>query len=229
VTPADAAVRSPLTRDRVAHAALARIDADGLEALSMRKLGADLGVEAMSLYNHVRNKDDLLDLVGELLTAKVLERFRETATGDWRERSRAMARAWWEVGRAHPQAFSLIAERPASGPAGIEMLAECMRLFTDAGFALDKAVQAFQTAAAWVIGVVTQEIHMMARLSDGQGFADHEVPPELSTLLDFKRVCVGTPADDRFAVGVEVLLAGIEAQLAPPAAPLRPPPSGESL
>jgi AcrR family transcriptional regulator len=201
----------------VAEAALARIDTDGLDALSMRKLGADLGVEAMSLYNHVRNKDDLLLLVAELLTRDVLDRYTAgtEGTADWQERARAMARAWWEVGLEHPRAFSLIADRPVAGPAGVEMMVTCMRLFTDGGFTLEAAVEAFQTASAWVIGVVTQEINMMAALLAGEGFTDADIPPEFSALVDFRRVCLGTPGDERFAKGLEVLLAGIEGRLAP--------------
>jgi AcrR family transcriptional regulator len=211
------AVRVPLSRERVAAAALARIDAEGLDALSMRKLGADLGVEAMSLYNHVRNKDEVLVLVAELLTRDVLDRYEAAAAGhdDWHDRARAMAHAWWEVGLAHPKAFSLIADRPMSGPAGVEMMVACMRLFTDGGFTLDAAVEAFQAAAAWVIGVVTQEINMMAALLAGEGFTDEDIPPEFSSLVDFRRVCLGTPGDERFSKGLELLLAGIDARLAP--------------
>jgi AcrR family transcriptional regulator len=208
--------RSPLTRDRVAEAALARIDADGLEALSMRKLGADLGVEAMSLYNHVKNKDAILALVGELLTRKTLDRFAATASGGWQDRSRAMARAWWGVGLEHPQGFSLIADRPVAGPEGVAMLAACMQLFTDAGFTIEAAVEAFQAAAAWVIGAVQQEINMMSALSAGEGFSDEDIPPQFAALVDFKRICIETPGDVRFSKGLELLLAGIEARLAPP-------------
>jgi TetR/AcrR family tetracycline transcriptional repressor len=215
MTPADVGTRNPLTRDRVAQAALARIDADGLEALSMRKLGADLGVEAMSLYNHVRNKDDLLALVGEMLTRKILDRFEATAAEGWQHRSRAMARSWWEVGLEHPRAFSLVADRPASGPEGVAMLAACMRLFTDAGFSVEAAVEAFQVAAAWVIGIVQQEINMMSALVAGEGFSDEDIPPQFAALSDFKRVCIATPGDVRFAKGLEVLLAGIDVRLAP--------------
>jgi AcrR family transcriptional regulator len=214
-TRASRSTRPPLTRERVADAALARIDADGLDALSMRKLGADLGVEAMSLYNHVRNKDDLLALVSDLLTRKVLDHFEASADGDWRDRARAMAGAWWKVGREHPKAFSLIADRPVAGASGVEMMAACMGLFTDAGFSIEAAVEAFQAAAAWVIGVVTQENNMMAALADGQGFTEDDIPPQFAALVDFRRVCIGTPGDERFATGLELVLAGIEARLAP--------------
>jgi TetR/AcrR family transcriptional regulator, tetracycline repressor protein len=210
--------RTPLTRDRVAEAALARIDADGLDALSMRKLGADLGVEAMSLYNHVRNKDALLDLVGELLLQQMLDRFEAKAAGveDWRERARAMATAWWEIGIEHPNAFTVVADRPMSGMVGVEMLACCMRLFTDAGSPIEDAVGAFQSAAAWVIGVVQQELNMITKLLAGGGFSDADVPPEYAALLDFKRICLETTSDVRFQRGLDVLLAGIEATFARP-------------
>lgn len=208
-------VRIPLTRTRVAEAALARIDAEGLDALSMRKLGADLGVEAMSLYNHVRNKDDLLAAVSELLHGKVLAYYRYEPDASWQDKARAMARAWWRVGLEHPNAFSLISDNPVEGEAGIRVLAACVELFTDAGFSLDAAVQAFQAAAAWLIGAVTQEHNLMRSLQAGGGFADDDVPPEFATLVDFKHVCLGTPSDDRFHRGLEVLLAGIDAMLAP--------------
>lgn len=217
VTPAGPtrAGRLPLSRARVAEAALARIDAEGLDALSMRKLGADLGVEAMSLYNHVRNKDDLLAAVSELLHGKVLAYYTPDAGASWQDKARSMARAWWRVGLEHPNAFSLISENPVEGESGIRLLAACMALFTDAGFSLENAVQAFQAAAAWLIGAVTQELGLMRALQAGGGFADDDVPPELSELVAFKNVCVGTPGDDRFGHGLEVLLAGIDASLAP--------------
>jgi AcrR family transcriptional regulator len=209
------ATRTPLTRDRVAEAALARIDADGLESLSMRKLGADLGVEAMSLYNHVRNKDALLDLVGELLTTRILARYDATAPGGWQPRARSMATAWWDVGREHPNAFTVVADRPMSGPAGVEMLAACMRIFTDDGYSIEDAVRAFQTAGAWVIGIVQQEINMIARLLAGGGFAAADIPPQYAALVDFQRICIDTPADVRFQRGLDILLAGIAAELGP--------------
>ena len=90
-----AAIRTPLSRERVTTAALLLIDADGLDALSMRKLGAALGVEAMSLYNHVANKDDLLDGMVDLVVSEI--DLPSDAT-DWKEamRRRAIsARSVW--------------------------------------------------------------------------------------------------------------------------------------
>ena len=72
--------RAPLNRDRVLHVAMELADRDGFEALSMRKLGQELGVDAMALYRHVRNKDDLFDGLIELIVGESSGR-RRPATG----------------------------------------------------------------------------------------------------------------------------------------------------
>ena len=85
--------RTPLTRDRILRAAIRLADRRGLDALSMRKLATTLKVEAMSLYNHVANKDELLDgMVDEVIGEITLP----VAGGDWRAamRARASARSW---------------------------------------------------------------------------------------------------------------------------------------
>jgi AcrR family transcriptional regulator len=128
--------RLPLTRQRVADAALTFIDAHGLEGLSMRKLGAELGVEAMSLYNHVANKADLLDAVAETLYRDVLAAYGEPS-GDWKVHARALCHAYVAVAAAHPRAVSLLIT-PASGSASVEREA-------DAG--ADEQVASFRDAA----------------------------------------------------------------------------------
>src|SRR5689334_12674118 len=116
---AAAPTRTPLSRDRVAAAALELIDREGLDSLSMRKLGAALGVEAMSLYNHVDNKDDLLDAVSEMLHREILAGYDPPASGNWQERARSMAFSYWHLAQAHPNAFAIVGSRPVSSPAGI--------------------------------------------------------------------------------------------------------------
>src|SRR6187549_3482029 len=109
---AAAPARTPLTRERIATAALGLVDREGLDALSMRKLGAALGVEAMSLYNHVQNKDDLLDALSELLHQQILASYDPPADSTWRERARAMAFAYWRLAQDHPNAFAIVGARP---------------------------------------------------------------------------------------------------------------------
>ncbi len=100
-----AADRPPLSRARVLEAALELIDEHGLDALSMRKLGAALQVEAMSLYNHVSSKEDLLTGVADLLLEMVEI---PSAGGDWRVAVRQLCNAVRQVGVAHPTAFPLL-------------------------------------------------------------------------------------------------------------------------
>jgi AcrR family transcriptional regulator len=209
------AARTPLNRARIAEAALALIDADGLDALSMRKLGAALGVEAMSLYNHVRNKDDLLGAVTDLLHERVLELFAPPPGATWQVRARAMAGAYWRVGREHPDAFGLLVDKPVESLTGMQLLAACIALFTDAGFSLENATIAFQTAAGWLVGTIEQELGLMEALGRGEGFVADDVPPGLRPLVAFKRTCTASTPDDRFSQALDVVLAGIEARLAP--------------
>src|SRR5713226_7572623 len=103
--------REKLSRDRVIDAALRIMDAEGLGAVSMRRIGRELGVEAMSLYNHVRDKEDLLEGIRE----HVLDQFLDPGIeGPWEDRARRAARSWRQALRAHPSMMELISE--AKGP-----------------------------------------------------------------------------------------------------------------
>src|ERR671911_311150 len=100
--------RAPLTRRRILEAAVRIMDADGLDAVTMRRLGRELGVEAMSLYNHVQDKDDILEGV----TERVMNEFEfPPSAGHWAEDARAMSREWRRLLGLHPSVCQLLAER----------------------------------------------------------------------------------------------------------------------
>src|ERR687897_673164 len=101
--------RRPLSRRRILEAAVRFVDREGLEALSMRKLGSELGVEAMSLYNHVPNKDALLDGMVEVLLGE-LEVPSERAA--WEERVKEAYRGFRRLAHEHPNVFPLLVNRP---------------------------------------------------------------------------------------------------------------------
>jgi len=208
-----ASTRTPLSRERIAAAALDLVDSEGLDALSMRKLGAALGVEAMSLYNHVENKDDLLDALSELLHQRILASYAPPTGSTWRERANAMAFAYWHLAQAHPNAFAIVGMRPVASPSGIAVLGECVRLFTDAGFDERRASLMFHTAAAWLVGSINQELTLMRELRLGKGFVASDVPPELAFLPAFKEACLAMDPAERFGAGLAVILAGVEASL----------------
>ena len=203
--------RRPLSRDRIADAALAFIDEHGAAALSMRKLAATLDVEAMSLYNHVRNKDDLLDAVCAVAYREILADYESSDSSGWEDDARSMALAWRRVAHRHPNAFDLVSGRPFAASDGILVFAACYGIFTKAGLPTRDAALAFDTAASWLVGSIRQEIGMMAALERGEGFGDDEVPPELAEVTEFQDACLSWSPDDRFEQGLAIMVAGVRA------------------
>ena len=214
--PVIGAPRVPLSRARIVDAALLLIDTEGLEALSMRKLGAALGVEAMSLYNHVRNKDDLLGAISDHLSTEVLAEFERTAdaAATWQDRARAMAHAYWNLARARPRAFALVSERPIDSMNGMQMLARCLEIFTDAGLSFADATTAFHVSASWMMGTIAQELGLLHKLAEAGGLGVTDVPESLVRIVDFRDACIAQSPEARFADGLEIVLAGIETRLA---------------
>jgi AcrR family transcriptional regulator len=111
--------REKLTRDRVIEAAMQVMDDEGLDAVSMRRVGRELGVEAMSLYHHVHDKEDLLLGIREHVLSEFVDPGKE---GPWEIRARRAARSWRQVLRAHPNAIGLV-----SAPKRFAMTAAALR------------------------------------------------------------------------------------------------------
>jgi len=209
--------RLPLTRQRIAEAALAIGDEDGLDSLSMRKVGASLGVEAMSLYNHVGNKDDLLDAVGDLLHSEILERYSPDPDAPWQDNARALVRNYWNVAMAHPNLVSIMLDRPIPSVTHMLFMQQCYELFVTAGYPVREAALAFNTVAGWMTGVVRSELTLMKALTEqGSAFTKDDVPPELHSVIDFMDCCTTWTPTERMEAGFNTVLAGLEQELANP-------------
>lgn len=202
--------RQPLTRSDVLLAALALVDARGAAALTMRNLGQHLGVEAMSLYHHVRNREDLLDGMTDLLVGELPEAADDRS---WEEALREFAMAVRRIALQHPAAFALVGLRPVRGPAGIAKVGALLRHLHSAGLHPDAAVVAYRLAAAYARGFSLAEIAGLTLGSDGRGQV-----PATPGLAPFGAALLRDPADT-FRDGLEVLIAGVGTQL--PAAPKR--------
>jgi AcrR family transcriptional regulator len=116
--------RKPLlSRERIVSEALALIDADGLQAVSTRRLAARLGVSGPSLYNHFRTMDDILDAAADSVVAEVdLSMFSESSdASDWRAALLAWARSYRAALAAHPNIVPFLAQGPGRRPAGLRM------------------------------------------------------------------------------------------------------------
>jgi AcrR family transcriptional regulator len=146
--------RTPLNRDRVLRAAVDLADAGGTGALTMQQIGRRLGVEAMSLYRHVRNKDDILDGIVDLVFAEIeLPADRSS----WRVVLRARSIATRAALRRHPWAIALMESRMAPGPANLRSHDEMLAVLLDAGFSAAIATHAFNLVDSYVLGFALQE------------------------------------------------------------------------
>jgi AcrR family transcriptional regulator len=191
-------------------AALALIDERGLDALTMRRLGADLGVEAMSLYKHVPSKDAILDGVRQLLLDEFAAALPAGPTDDWRGDLAAFARAYRDLGRAHPEAFGLLARGPERAYVAGSALAEAaIARLIDAGFDRETAIHAQRTVVRFVLGAslleqAADDAH--APVSGAEMAAIRSEAPLVSEVMG----SFGPDSDEAlFEFGLDALLAGI--------------------
>jgi AcrR family transcriptional regulator len=153
-TGAKSQPRIPLSKERVLRVAITLADEGGIEALSMRKLAQELGVEAMSLYNHVANKDEILGGIVDLVADEV-----DLALdgGDWKTAMRRRAISAHEVLSRHPWATSLGMSTRTFGSARMRYADAVLRGLREAGFSEDLTYHGFHVLQAHVIGYTLQE------------------------------------------------------------------------
>jgi AcrR family transcriptional regulator len=151
--------RTPLSRERVLRAAVALADEKGIESLTMRELGLSLGVEAMSLYNHVANKGDILDGMVDLVVTEI-DLPRNPV--DWREAMRRRAISAREVFSRHAWASALIDSRETSGPARLHYFDSVLGTLRRAGFTIEMTAHAFSVLDSYIYGFGRQQLNMSA-------------------------------------------------------------------
>lgn len=174
-----------LTRERVCREALALVDEEGLDALTMRRLGTRLGVEAMSLYKHVRDKADLLDalhaaVLGDLgagLHPPAAERV-EAGEIDWRDLLAGLARALRKTLLAHPNVVPLFATRPVRAPEAVQMIAGTAAALVQAGISMRDAEKAIICVGVFTVGCVLAETQ--------GGASDHPDAPRQAGQAEFR-------------------------------------------
>jgi AcrR family transcriptional regulator len=209
--------RAPLSRDRVLRAALELADEGGTGALTMQQIGRRLGVEAMSLYRHVRNKDDILDGMVDLVFAEIeLPADRSS----WRTVLRARSISARAALRRHPWAITLMESRMAPGPANLRSHEDTLSVLLDSGCSATMATHAYNLVDSYVLGFALQEVNMP--------FSNAEELAAVGELLlaqvpadrypNFARVSAellasGFDYADEFEFGLDLILEGIERAL----------------
>jgi AcrR family transcriptional regulator len=148
-TEASAESRTPLSRERVLQAAVDLADRGGIEALSMRKLGQELGVEAMALYRHFRDKNEILDGIVNVIVKEIE---LSDGTADWKVDLRRQVITARQVMLRHPWAPRVIEDRATVGPAILRYLNSVMATLRGGGFSIGLAHHAIHVLGSRILG-----------------------------------------------------------------------------
>jgi AcrR family transcriptional regulator len=215
VAASTGSVRIPLTRERILVAALRLIDERGLDELTMRALGAELGVEAMSIYKHVPSKGAVLDGVVELLLAE-LETERPSST-EWRAHLTDLARRFRAVSLAHPSAFPLLRRRSLSAyVVGRAMAEAALETMIAGGFARDDAIAALRTVVRFTLGFALRDPREGVASAGTPSGAAAPVADEYPLVSALMRAVTDPEGEERlFDFGLTAVIRGLDPVVRP--------------
>ena len=197
-------VRPPLTRGLVIGSALELADREGLQSVSMRRLAAELGVEAMSLYHHVADKSDLLDA----LVDAVLDEMELPRSGAWRDRVAAISQELRRVCLAHEAIQPLVMSRGLRRDSVLRPADALLGALRAGGMDEADSVRAFWTVLAFVTGSIACQL---SERPDG-GAPTCVVPPETSSYTNVDAVAATLftcDFDAQFSFGLHALIRSI--------------------
>jgi AcrR family transcriptional regulator len=190
-----------LSAEAIVTAAIALLDREGGDALTMRRLGADLGVEAMSLYRHVPNRRALLDAIAEQLATEI-EPPEDGA--EWPDALRGLAVEIRALARRHPAAFELVGVRVLGTPGSLGPVEAVLASLRRGGFTPARAIAAHRLVLAYARGYTLSEL---------SGFAVEAPARErLPVIRSMARRLASEPSDVSFRAGVETILGGLRGE-----------------
>ncbi len=198
-----------LSRERIAAAALALVDREGLAGLSTRRLGDELGCEAMSVYHHFPSKAHLMDAVVDLMLAEA--RIAMAEEWGWLERLRRAAHGFRAMALKHPKFFPFFAVHRLNTLAGVGYIDSIIGILRDAGFSDRDAARYFREIGYYLTGAALDET---AGYANGPSAA--EPVSDETIAANFRHLAAAAPYfqpghfEATFETGLEILLAGIE-------------------
>lgn len=199
-----------LHKEQIVEAAIAFIEENGLLDLSMRRLAADLGVGTMTLYNHVPNKEALLNGVVQTILEEI-----ETPGPDvnpWSERVRFILRSFRRVAHRHPTVVQLIPVNPPWTPPALRATEVGVAALKEAGFGDEDAAHAYRLLASYVVGYVSLELGGFFTMDETRVDADFPFD-DFPNLLAAAPYLVSWDAEAEFDLGINVILVGLRDQL----------------
>ena len=210
-----AARRAPLSRDQVLRAAVALADEGGIGALSMRKLGQTLGVEAMSLYNHVASKGDLLDGMIDVVFSEI---GLPSEDGGWKRAMRQRAISARKVLGRHPWAIGLMESRRTPGPATLRHHDAVLGCLRAAGFSVEMTAHAYSLLDSYIYGFALQEASLPFGTAEETAQVAQEIAglmpaggyPHLAEMATGHVLQPGYQYGDEFEIGLDLILDALE-------------------
>ncbi|MFI6833683.1 MULTISPECIES: TetR/AcrR family transcriptional regulator C-terminal domain-containing protein [unclassified Kribbella] len=206
--------REPLNRERVLRAAITLADKEGLDALTMRRLGQEVGVEAMSLYNHVKNKDDILDGIVDLVLTDIDV---PPAGTDWKKAMRRRSISAHEVLVAHPWAAMQIMSRYSIGLGMTRYLDATLGRLREGGFTIEGALDAWHTLDSHLYGFTLQQLNLPFAADDASRVSADVLPglsaEEFPHVVEVIGHVMRSGRVEDFEYGLDLILDGLEAGL----------------
>lgn len=208
-------LREPLTRERALAAAVTIADAEGIAALTMRRLAQELGVEAMSLYHHVANKDEVLDGI----TDHVVGGIHVPPSGThWRAAMRERAISAHEVLLAHPWAATLIMSRLIVGPGITRYLDSTLGRLREGGFTIHGALDAWHALDSHIYGFTLQELQLPFDAADNAQVSADVLqlfdPAQFPYVVEVVTEISQSGRVEHFEFGLDLILDGLQRTLA---------------
>ncbi|MGH2860509.1 MAG: TetR/AcrR family transcriptional regulator [Solirubrobacteraceae bacterium] len=198
-----------LNRETILDGAIALIERDGRAALSMRRLGSELGVEGMAIYHHFQGRDELLAAIGD----RLLEHLRELELGDdWREACRRFATALRDIAVARPATFQLIGLQPLDTRLALEPVERLLGVLVGVGFTAAEALATYRATVSYARGYALAEatgFTVDGSQSAGRGRLAALPADEFPILGGQARELAELDADSGFKLGLDALLFGL--------------------
>jgi len=210
--------RIALNRERVLEAGVALADREGIAELSMRKLGQEVGVEAMSLYNHVRNKEELLNGMVDIVFSEI---DLPAAGEDWPTAMRRRAISARQALKRHPWAIGLMESRAQPGPATLRHHDSVLRNLREGGMSIETAAHAYSLLDSYIYGFTLNEQSLPfdsspAKVAEVAGNIMRDMPageyPYLTEMAVEHAMKPGYDYGNEFEFGLKMIIDGLQTQ-----------------
>ncbi len=207
-----------LTRERIITAAAELIEREGPDAVSMRRIAAQLGSGVMALYNHVPSKAAVLDGVADHVLSSI--EYTPDPGASWEEQVRAQARAFRQMARAHPRCMMVVVSRPVDSAASMRPMELALGTLRSAGFGGEEAIRVVRSFVAYIVGSLLREVGVSPGLEPTRPLTQdpaslaadrpiHLDPAEFPQVISLSTELLDRDFDADFEFGLDLLVRAV--------------------